>query len=114
VTTVAESSPGGYSSFREPTLSDLDGIAFTADVQPDPDVFITFQGVFTGPDPVTDKVLQAGDRYKGALVTSVVTCAEALNNRGQIVMTVFSEDPNTFETRIFIVTATPSHVPEDE
>jgi hypothetical protein len=114
VTTVAESSPGGYSSFREPTLSDLDGIAFTADVQPDPDVFITFQGVFTGPDPVTDKVLQAGDRYKGALVTSVVTCAEALNNLGQIVMTVFSEDPNTFETRTFIVTATPSHVPEDE
>lgn len=113
VTTVAESSPGGYSSFREPSLNDLEGVAFTADVQPDPDVFITFQGVFTGPDPATDKVLQTGDRYKGALVTSVVTCAEALNNLGEIVMTVFSEDPNTFETRTLIVKATPRDARDD-
>ena len=64
VTTVAQSRPGGYSSFREPSLNDLGGVVFTADVQPDPEIFITFQGVFTGPDPVADKVLQAGDLYK--------------------------------------------------
>jgi hypothetical protein len=58
------SSPGGYSSFREPPLNDLGRVAFTADVQPDPDVFITFQGVFSGPDPVAHKVLQAGDLYE--------------------------------------------------
>jgi hypothetical protein len=46
-------------------------------------------------------------------VTSVVTCNEALNNRGQIVMTVHSEDPDTFETRTFIVKATPSHMHDD-
>ena len=107
VTTVAESSPGGYASFREPSLNDLGAVAFTADVQPDPDVFVTFQGVFTGRDPVRDKVLQAGDLYAGVPVTSVVTCAEALNNVGQIVMTVFSEDPETFEVRTFVVKATP-------
>jgi hypothetical protein len=107
VTTVAESSPGGYASFREPSLNDLGKVVFTADVQPDPDVFITFQGVFTGPDPVADKVLQAGDLYEGVTVTSVVTCAEALNNLGQIVMTVFSENPETFEVRTFVVKATP-------
>jgi hypothetical protein len=107
VTTVAESSPGGYASFREPSLNDLGEVAFTADVQPDPEVFVTFQGVFTGPDPVADKVLQAGDVYEGVTVTSVVTCAEALNNLGQIVMTVFSEHPETPEVRTFVVKATP-------
>lgn len=107
VTTVAESRPGGYASFREPSLNDLGAVAFTADVQPDPDVFLTFQGVFTGGHPARDKVLQAGDLYEGVPVTSVVTCAEALNNVGQIVMTVFSENPETFEVRTFVVKATP-------
>jgi hypothetical protein len=107
VTTVAESRPGGYASFREPSLNDLGAVVFTADVQPDPDVFITFQGVFTGPDPVRDKVLQVGDVYEGVPVTSVVTCAEALNSLGQIVMTVFSENPETFELRTFVVRASP-------
>jgi hypothetical protein len=107
VTTVAESSPGGYSSFSEPSLNDLGQVAFTAEVQPDPNVFVTVQGVFTGPDPVNDKVLQGGDVYKGVRVTSVHTCAEALNNLGQIVMTVQSENPNTFEVRTLVVKATP-------
>ena len=35
------------------------------------------------------------------------TCAEALNDLGQIVMTVQSENPDTFELRTFIVKATP-------
>jgi hypothetical protein len=107
VTTVAESRPGGYSFFREPSLNDLDQVAFTAELQPDPNIFTTLQGVFTGPNPIADKVLQAGDRYKGVLVTSVVSCAEALNNRGEIVMTVHSENPDTFERRTFIVKASP-------
>jgi hypothetical protein len=63
--------------------------------------------VFTGPNPVADKVLRAGDRYAGVPVTSVFTCSEALNNFGQIVMTVQSENPDTFEVRTFIVKATP-------
>jgi hypothetical protein len=107
VTTVAQTGPGGYASFREPSLNDLGAVAFTADVQPDPEIFTTVQGVFTGPDPVGDKVLQAGDLYDGVPVTSVVSCSEALNNRGQIVMTVHSENPETFEVRSFVVRATP-------
>jgi hypothetical protein len=107
VTTIAESSPGGYQFFQEPSLNDLGRVVFTADVQPDPDVFDTIQGVFTGPDPVADKVLQVGDLYEGVPVTGVRTCAEALNNFGQIVMIVFSENPDTFETREFVVRATP-------
>ena len=63
--------------------------------------------MFTGPNPVADKVLQTGDTYEGVQVSSVFTCAEALNNLGQIVMTVQSENPETFEVRTFIVKATP-------
>ena len=107
VTTVAESRPGGFASFREPSLNDLGQVAFTADVQPDPNVFITRQGVFTGANPVANKVLQAGDRYKGVPVSSVLMCAEGLNNAGQIAMIVQSENPNTFEVRTFVVRATP-------
>jgi hypothetical protein len=40
-------------------------------------------------------------------VSSVFTCSEALNNVGQIVMTVVSENPETFEQQRFIVGATP-------
>lgn len=40
------------SSFREPSLDDLGRVAFTADILVDPTVFVTTQGVFTGPDPV--------------------------------------------------------------
>ena len=35
------------------------------------------------------------------------TSSEALNDLGQIVMTVQSEKPETFERRTFVVTATP-------
>jgi hypothetical protein len=114
VTTVADSSPGGYASFREPSLNDLGRVVFTADVQPDPEVFVTSQGVFTGPDPVADKVLQVGDIYDGVPVTSVRTCAEALNNLGQIVMVVQSENPETFEVRTFVVGATPRAIREGD
>ena len=52
-------------------------------------------------------MLKAGDIYAGVPVSSVFTCSEALNNLGQIVMTVQSENPETFEVRRFIVRATP-------
>ena len=34
---------------------------------------LPIQGVFTGPDPVRDKVLKTGDRYEGVPVTSVAS-----------------------------------------
>jgi hypothetical protein len=107
IITVAESRRGGYAFFSEPSLNDLGMVAFTADVQPDPKVFTTVQGVFTGADPRRDKVLQAGDLYEGVTVTSVRMCAEGLNNLGQIAMIVQSQDPDTFEVRTFVVKATP-------
>ncbi len=115
ITTVAESSLGGFVFFQEPSLNDLGQVVFTADLQPDPnDFFNTIQGVFTGGDPVRDKVLQAGDRIRGAQLTSVRSCTEGLNNRGQIVMVAASQDPDTFDTRWFVIRATPRGVPAIE
>jgi hypothetical protein len=106
VTTVADSS-GPFDSFGEPSLNDVGGVVFTADLDRFGPNGLPIQGVFTGPHPVRDKVLQAGDRYEGVTISSVFTCAEALNNFGQIVLTVQSENPETFEVRTFIVRATP-------
>ena len=69
--------------------------------------------MFTGANPVADKVLKAGDRYEGLRVSSVFTCSESLNNLGQIVMTVQSDDLETFEVRTFIVKATPRALRND-
>jgi hypothetical protein len=106
VTTVADST-GAYAFFNEPSLNDLGRVVFTADLDEFGPNGFPIQGVFTGADPIADKVLQAGDLYEGVPVSSVTTCAEALNNLGQIVLTVRSENPETFETRSFVVKATP-------
>ena len=106
VTTVADNT-GRYSSFGEPSLNDLNDIAFTATLDEFMPNGFQIQGVYTGSNPVRDKVLQSGDTYQGVPVSSVFTCSEGLNNLGQIVMTVQSENPDTFETRTFIVRATP-------
>ena len=106
VTTVADNT-GRYSSFGRPSLNDLGQVVFTADLDEFGPNGFPLQGVFTGPNPVRDKVLQSGDIYAGVPVSSVFTCSEALNNAGQIVMTVVSENPDTFEQRRFIVRATP-------
>jgi hypothetical protein len=106
VSTVADST-GPYSFFGEPSLNDLGRVAFTATLDEFGPNGFQLQGVFTGSDPVADKVLQSGDTYEGVPVTSVFSCSEALNNLGQIVMTVQSENPDTFELRTFIVRATP-------
>jgi hypothetical protein len=106
VSTVVDST-GPFASFHEPSLNAFGKVAFTADLDEfGPDGF-QIQGVFTGDDPKRDLVLQTGDKYDGERVTSVTTCSEALNNRGEIVMTVQSQDPNTFEVRTFIVKAKP-------
>jgi hypothetical protein len=112
VTTVADST-GPYSSFREPSLNDLGRVAFTADLDEFTPDGRQIQGAFTGSIPAIDKVLQTGDLYEGVPVTSIVTCSEALNNLGQIVMTVQSENPDTFEVRTFIVKAMPSLMHDD-
>jgi hypothetical protein len=108
--TVVADSTGPFSSFDEPSLNDLGKVVFTADLDEFGPDGRQIQGVFTGPDPVADKVLQAGELYDGVTISSIRTCSEALNNDGEIVMTVQSENPDTFEVRTFVVKATPNEV----
>jgi hypothetical protein len=106
LTTVVDST-GPFASFREPSLNDLGKVAFTAELDEFGPDGAQIQGVFTGPDPKADLVLRSGDNYDNERITSVTTCSEALNNNGEIVMTVQSQNPKTFEVRTFIVKATP-------
>lgn len=106
ITAVADNR-ARFSSFGRASLNDLGAVVFTADLDEFGPTGLPLQGVFTGPHHVRDKVLQSGDVHEGVPVTSVFTCSEALNNTGQIVMTVQSENPETFEVRTFIVKATP-------
>ena len=108
VTTVVDNT-GPFSSFREPSINDLGEVVFTADLDEFGPDGRQIQGVFTGSDPKEDRVLQSGDKYDNEQVTSVTTCSEALNNNGEIVMTVQSQNPETFEVRTFIVKATPKN-----
>jgi hypothetical protein len=41
-------------------------------------------GIFTGPDPVADKVIASGDSLSGLLVTFVNAFSQSLNDHGQI------------------------------
>ena len=61
-------------------------------------------GAFTGPDPVSDRVLGSGDVLFGRTVFDVVFGPAALNDRGQFVMQVLTGGSN------FIVRADP--IPE--
>ena len=108
VSTVVDST-GPFASFREPSFNDFGEVAFTADLDEFGPGGVPIQGVFTGDDPKRDLVLQTGDKYDGERVTSITTCSEALNNNGEIVMTVQSQDPKTFEVLTFIVKATPKN-----
>jgi len=42
------------------------------------------RGIFTGPDPVADKVIAAGDRLDGSPVTFVRFWGQGLNDQGQV------------------------------
>jgi hypothetical protein len=49
-------------------------------------------GIFTGPDPLADKVIQKGDVLDGATVSTVTFSRGGLNNMGQIAFTATLSD----------------------
>ncbi|HEX2442331.1 MAG TPA: hypothetical protein VHJ77_00180 [Vicinamibacterales bacterium] len=70
------------------------------------------QGVFYGRGGALTTIAHSinqpgGDSSPSSSSPIITSCAEALNNLGQIVLTVQSENPDTFEVRSFIVRATP-------
>lgn len=106
LTTVADST-GPYSSFpfKGPAINDSGTVAFKAEL--DSDSFPGPSGVFTGPDPVADRVIGTGDILDGEPVSDVVFCEDGLNNAGQLAFTAYFEDPATFERTAAVYRATP-------
>ncbi len=74
-------------------------------------------GVFTGPDPETDKVLKTDDLLIDSLgvvlgtVTGVGILREAINDSGQVAMGVGYNDDDTGAPKIAIVRADPPNAP---
>jgi hypothetical protein len=77
--TVADSY-GPFHSF-EPAmgLNNNGEVAFEADLDGGG------SGIFTGPDPVADKVIQIGDFLFGSSVSNLIFCKHGLNDEGDIV-----------------------------
>jgi hypothetical protein len=104
-TTVADTR-GAFGSFgfRPPAINNAGDVAFAATL----DDFFT-QGIFTGGDPVTDRVIATGDTLDGRTVQGLTFCEEGLNDSGQLGFIATLEDaesPNGFRMAVF--RATPS------
>jgi hypothetical protein len=103
LTTVADTTGpfGSFAFFGGPSINDLREVAFGASLDG------AFEnGIYTGPDPIADRVIAPGDMLGGATVTNTVVCAEGLNNAGQIVFVADLQQGDEFRTAIFV--ATPS------
>jgi hypothetical protein len=77
MTTIADSS-GLFSGFWSPALNDEGTVAFSASLD-------TGEiGIFTGPDPIANKVIATGDTLFGSTVTSLQFFNQGLNNLNQL------------------------------
>ena len=99
--TVADNS-GRYSSFWTPSVNNNGKVAFRALLDGD----ISKTGIFTGPDPIADKVIVAGDILLGSEVKGVQFTQYGLNDAGQIAFIAYL-DSNRGTLDTVIVRADP-------
>lgn len=93
---------GFFLSFVPPALNDNGDVAFLADLDEGG------TGIFTGPDPVADRVIQTGDTLDGAVVKSLRFCDDGLNDSGQLAFQATFDDPNVPDgIRVAVYRATP-------
>jgi hypothetical protein len=102
LTTIADSS-GPFSTFSQGAINNNGNLAFFARLDQDPNNY----GLFTGPDPVANKVIATGDAFLGSTVTDLGFSRQGLNNSGQIAFGVVLADG-----RQAIFRADPQSVPE--
>lgn len=108
--TVVADTRGEFSffGFRPPSLNDHGGIAFHATL----DDFET-HGIFTGPDPVADRVIVTGDTLDGATVRNITFCEEGLSEFGELGFVAALDDADAPEGfRVAVFRATRSATPE--
>jgi hypothetical protein len=113
--TVIADVTGPYASFGQiygitpPALNDRGDVAFFAELD------AGGNGIFTGNDPVADRVIGTGDTLDGSTVVEragflpgLRFCDEALNDSGQLVFQAAFEDPRAPDgVRVAIYRATP-------
>ncbi len=77
--TIADTSSGSFKTFNSYfAINNNDSVAFTATLNGGE------SGIFTGADPVADKVIATGDSLEGSTVTGFYFQLNNLNNLGQI------------------------------
>ncbi|MEP0751651.1 PEP-CTERM sorting domain-containing protein [Trichocoleus sp. Lan] len=96
-TTLIADTSGSLNGFLGvPSINDVGTIAFFAELD------AGGTGIFTGADPLKDKVISTGDTLFGSTVTSLSFSREGLNNAGQVAflasladgtMGIFRADP---------------------
>ena len=81
--TIVDTSSGVFQSFGNSAINNNDNVAFTATLNGGE------RGIFTGADPVADKVIATGDSMFGSTVTDLNFLGRnGLNNNGQIAFSV--------------------------
>ena len=76
-TTIADTS-GAFSSFTRVALNNAGTVAFSAELT------AGGMGIFTGPDPINDRVIGTGDPLFGSTVLRILFTREGFNDLGQI------------------------------
>lgn len=69
---------GGFDNFGQPSINASGAIAFSATLDGGG------EGIFTGPDPVANRVILVGDALFGSTVTQLVPFNESLSDAGTI------------------------------
>jgi len=84
-TTIADTS-GSFKSFGNPAINNAGTVAFFGTLD------TGGSGIFTGADPITNKVIALGDSLFGSKVVSLDFSTNGLNNSGQLAFLATFED----------------------
>jgi hypothetical protein len=84
-TTIADTS-GSFKSFGNPAINNAGTVAFFGTLD------TGGSGIFTGADPITNKVIALGDSLFGSKVVSLDFSTKGLNNSGQLAFLATFED----------------------
>jgi hypothetical protein len=105
VTSAAGSPFGGFSGSSYPTYSinDKGQVAFIAFLKGQ-----TTTGIYTGSDPVADKVIAVGDTLNGGTITTLDMGDRALNDSGQIAFRAVTKDAHGIVTDGIYVASLPA------
>ncbi len=107
ITPIADNS-GAFSFFENPAINNQDTVAFKA-VLKDGGL-----GIYTGADPVANKIISAGDPLLGSTVTNLFLSRKGINDANQIVFyaQLANGTSGIFRADSHLASDCPSSVPE--